>query len=268
MFSDGRTEAVFSSPRPKKKSKTQKRKGDAENGRNHGKRLARDDEEKGDSEKDESNEEGDETVKRSIRGGNNNRQPVKEGNNNNNSPQLDLNDSYEQESAQAGWMPMQGSADGPSDEFEHMPVIDHGAGKRPEDNRNRRDDLTDLEADDEVDYTLQRRTRKEERYGERKMDRENTPNLQDLPGNREFIRWFDSYARKECKGDTASKMHKYTRPLFTAADSWLASMTEEVGTAFRLVHLVDWSSNSLRLPQDPQRWIDSVPNETFYGGKR
>ena len=116
---------------------------------------------------------------------------------------------------------------------------------------------------------------KGKRYDDRKVGRDTGPVLHKLAGNKEFINWFDEYARKEVKDGTGNKkqlektVHKYTRTLFTGTEhTWLEWMTEKRGNDFRLVRLIDFASDTLCVPQGPENWLNTVSNTSNYGGKR
>ena len=129
------------------------------------------------------------------------------------------------------------------------------------------DDNTDKEDNDSEDMTNKRRDRKKNRQVERIRISECQPDISSLPGNVQFITWFNDHLKKTDK--SKDTFQKYVKILFlNKGSSWLEFMLNLMGPEFKLIKLIDWRSNNVVLPNYPQEWFDQVPNEPQFGTKK
>ena len=148
-------------------------------------------------------------------------------------------------------------------------VMSGSVGKASDDleSNNNRDDDTDFEDGDSKSFTDLRRKRKYQRQSERNVNRtDESPKLYTVPGNAQFVNWFDDDLRKDKR--KGENFHRYTLLLFVKEGNWLDYMTDMLGVDFKLIRLVDWRSKNVVMPTFPTAWFESVPDEPQWGTRK
>ena len=125
------------------------------------------------------------------------------------------------------------------------------------------ENISDYEEGDTDLFTERRRRAKNLRYARRTEVEEHTLPLHEMEGNRRMVENYDS--GRVHSGN--AKIHKYTRYLFVADDSWLVYKTRLMEGDFYLSQLVDWTGRLMQ-PGEVDGWLSAVPDTPILGSKR
>ena len=125
------------------------------------------------------------------------------------------------------------------------------------------EEISDYEEGDTDLWTEGRRRAKNSRYARRTEVEKQVIPLHEMEANKMFIEDFDSSRVHSGK----ATIHKYTRYLFIAADSWLVHKTGLMEGDFELSRLVDWTGRLMQ-PGEIDGWLNTVPDEPINGSKR